>query len=129
MANHWYRHDGSPMFEIQALNGEMRKTTLRDARQLNLVPSVTTILSIIEKPGLIKWQVDQGIMAALTLKRQENEPDAEFLVRLYKDSREQVIKAGVLGDQIHDACDKYFSGRPYEDEFTPYVQAVKDIIV
>ena len=67
MGNHWYTRTGDSMHEVRALNGEMRPTNLRDARKYGLVPSVMTILGIIDKPGLTKWQIDQGILAALTL--------------------------------------------------------------
>jgi hypothetical protein len=125
---HWYDRTGSPLHQVKALNGEMRNTTLRDARKLSLVPSVTTILDILGKPGLVKWQVDQGIMAALTLGRQQNETDEDFLKRLYSDSRQQFINAGILGDRIHDGCEKHISGKSVDDEIFPYVASVKDLI-
>lgn len=126
--SHWYRHDGSALHQVKALNGNMRATTLRDARKLNLVPSVTTILSIIEKPGLIKWKVDQGILAALTLGRRPGEEDAEFLKRLYLDSIRQVIDAANMGEKIHNACERHLTGKLVEAEFLPHAIAVSDKI-
>jgi len=53
MAGHWYRRsDGSPQYTIVGKNGKERDTTLRDAREHNLVPSVTTIMRIAAAPGL-----------------------------------------------------------------------------
>ncbi len=126
--SHWYRHDGSPLHYVKALNGEMRSTTLRDARKLALVPSVMTILSIIDKPGLIRWQVDQGILAALTLGRLEDEEDEVFLKRLYHDSRKQVMDAADMGEKIHDACEKHINGKRVPPQFLPHAIAVKDKI-
>ena len=126
---HWYKHDGSPLHEITGtVTGKPRATHLGDARKLGLVPSVMTILSIIDKPGLTKWQVDQGILAALTLGRRKNEPDEEFLARLYEDSRRQVMAAADMGEKIHDACEKHLSGQMVDNEFLPHAIAVKDII-
>ena len=54
MGNHWYKQDGSPCYEVPYADPKkgMRSTTIRDARKLNLVPSVTTILQVMDKPGL-----------------------------------------------------------------------------
>jgi hypothetical protein len=128
MANHWYQQDGTSLHQVKALNGELRNTTLRDARKLNLVPSVMTILSIIEKPGLIKWQVDQGILSALTLARKQKELDDDFLKRLYADSRQQFINAGIMGDKIHTACERYFTGKYVDPEFLPHAMAAMDVV-
>src|SRR5580765_9121589 len=115
---HWYKHNGDPMHEmLGTVTGKMRPTTMRDARKIGLVPSVMTILSIIDKPGITKWQVDQGILAALTMRRRKNEPDEEFLARLYADSRQQVMDAAAMGEKIHDACEKHISGEMVDNEF------------
>lgn len=127
---HWYRHTGEPLHTVLAKGtGQPRATTLRDARQLSLVPSVTTILDILGKPGLVKWQVDQGILAALTLGRKVGESDADFLKRLYADSRQQFINAGIMGDKIHTASEQIMSGRDvFDEEFLPHALAVKDLV-
>lgn len=128
MANHWYKRDGSPLHHVRGLNGELRKTTLRDARKYGLVPSVTTILSIIDKPFLTKWQVDQGILSALTAGRRDGESDTDFLTRLYQDSRKQVYDAGIIGDKIHDACFNHLVGKPVDTEFLPHAIAAAETI-
>lgn len=126
--SHWYTHTGSALHYVKAAAGHMRATTLRDARKLNLVPSVMTILSIIEKVGLIKWQVDQGILAALTLGRNPDEKDEDFLKRLYTDSRKQVMDAADMGERIHDACEKHITGKPVDTKYLPHAIAVSDKI-
>ena len=123
---HWYQQDGSPLHKVKALNGELRNTNLRDARKLKLVPSVTSILAIIDKPGLIRWKVNQGILAALTLGRRKHETDEEFLDRLYKDSIQQVMDAANEGEKIHDACEKHISGKPVDVKYLPHAIAVRD---
>ena len=45
---HWYTKDGAPAYTVEGKTG-VRNTTLRDARKLGLIPSVTTIISIMEK--------------------------------------------------------------------------------
>lgn len=123
---HWYQHDGNPLHKIKALNGDLRNTTLRDARKLKLVPSVTSVLAIIDKPGLIRWQVNQGILAALTLGRKPGELDEDFLNRLYHDSRKQVMDAADEGEKIHDACEKHLTGKVVDTKYLPHAIAVRD---
>ena len=51
-STHWYQRDGNADARRSSLKGEPRATTLRDARKLGLVPSVTNILGVIAKPEL-----------------------------------------------------------------------------
>ena len=51
-SGHWYDREGNPAYTVIGKNGKPRGTTLRDARTLNLCPSVTTILGVAARPGL-----------------------------------------------------------------------------
>ena len=72
-SGHWYAQDGEPMYTIIGANGKERNTTLRDAKSLGLVPSVTTILGMIAKPSLENWKINQALNSALTLEKNEGE--------------------------------------------------------
>jgi hypothetical protein len=113
-AGHWYRKDGTPAYEIIGGNGKSRPTTLRDARKENLVPSVTTIIACAARPGLMNWMIDQAILSALTCPRIDDEPEAAYLSRLKKDSKEQARKAAERGTLIHS-----WVQRGFEAEFDP----------
>ncbi len=78
-SGHWYAADGSPTYKIIGKNGKERNTTVRDARELGLKPSVTTILGIIGKPGLNTWLQQQVLLAALTLPRIAGETEENWL--------------------------------------------------
>lgn len=108
--NHWYTRDGQPAYEVPARNGELRPVTLRDARALNLVPSVTTILKCAAAPGLEKWKQDQVLLSALTLPRGAEESEACWLDRIHHDSREQARLAAERGTEIHAAIEAYYNG-------------------
>ena len=127
-STHWYDADGNPAYEVQAKDGSMRPTTLRDARKLNLRPSVTTILGILAKPGLDAWKQNQTIDAALTLPRLEGESLDDFKVRVIQDSKEQGRKASQLGTDIHSSLDKAYQGLPYDPEHDVYVKAVQEAV-
>ena len=90
--------------------GKIRNTTLRDAREMNLVPSVTTILNIAAKPALTAWLQEQAILAALTLPRRDDEPESAWLKRVVQDSKQQGKDAADLGTAIHAAIQSYYEG-------------------
>ena len=107
---HWYGRDGSPQYTVTAKNGNQRATTLADARKMNLVPSVTTIIKSAASPGLEAWKLNQMLLAALTLPRIENEPEEEFVQRIVKDSKEHAKMAAERGSAVHTAIESMYSG-------------------
>jgi hypothetical protein len=127
-SGHWYHRDGSPCYEVPAKKGGMRATNIRDARALDLVPSVTTITALAARPGLEIWKQQQVMLAALTMPRIEGEADKAFVARLVADSREQAKKAAARGTAIHAAIEKSFRGEFIEDEFRPWVKAVWGVL-
>lgn len=104
---HWYHADGTAQHTVIGKNGKERATTLRDARKLNLFPSVTGIIGIIGKPGLEFHKIREGILAAITLPRLPGEGDDAYAVRAYEDSKAQFVKAGEFGSRIHAAIEAY----------------------
>ena len=66
-SQHWSTRDGRPCYEVQAKNGSMRPATLRDARTMSLVPSVTAIIRCASAPGLELWKQQQVLHAALNV--------------------------------------------------------------
>jgi hypothetical protein len=122
-AGHWYTLDGDPAYTIMGKNGQERNTTLRDARKLNLVPSVTTIIRVASAPGLERWKQEQVLLAALTLPRQEGEAESDWINRIMEDSKETGRKAADRGTAIHAAIQQHYDGQTYEIEFEPYVRA------
>lgn len=121
-AGHWYDRAGAPRYEQTAKAGHQRPTTLADARKQGLVPSVTTILSVLAKPALERWKVQQGILAALTLPRDPVESDDAYLARVFEDSKAQAIAAAEEGTRIHDACECAVKGLPYPEKYAPHVK-------
>lgn len=123
-SQHWYYKDGRPCYEVPAKKGGMRSFNLQWDRGLGAVPSVTTVLSVLDKPALTKWRVEQGILAALTMPRIEGEPEPDYIKRILSDSMEQVKEAAAEGTRIHDAIENFFKRKPYPATYTPHVMAV-----
>lgn len=123
MSEHWYDRSGAA---AHSTNG--RATTLRDARKLGLCPSVTTVLGILDKPALTEWKVRQGILAALTLPRNESEPEETYLARILIDSKQQAQSAADEGTRIHDAIEQHFLGGTVPEEYRPHLKAVRSAL-
>lgn len=111
-ASHWYSSTGEPVHTVARADGKgERPTSLRDARKLRLFPSVTNYMSVLAKPGLDTWRIEQGILSALTLPRFEGELDDDFARRVVTDMTAQVETASSLGSQIHAACEVYANSK------------------
>ena len=124
---HWYARDGSPAYTVIGANGKERPTTLRDARTLGLVPSVTTIIKCAAAPGLERWKADQLMMAALTLPRRPREPEAEWLKRVYTDAQEASRQAAERGTLIHAAVQGHYEGQKPR-EYAAHVAGAVEVV-
>lgn len=122
---HWYTPDGEPMHFVQRASGDgTRPTTLADARKLGLLPSVTTILKAIAKPGLENWIAEQKILACLTTPRKDGEDLDAFVHRVLHVEhvdRQESQKAMDLGTAIHEGIELSLTGLPYDLNLTPFV--------
>lgn len=122
-SNHWYAKDGTPMYTVPAKDGSPRATTLRDAKKMGLLPSVTTIMKSAASPGLEAWKLNQMMLAALTLPRAEGETEESFIKRIQADSKEQARQAAERGTAVHAAIERFFDGE-IEADSLPYLEPV-----
>jgi hypothetical protein len=124
---HWYLPDGSPAYRIVGKNGKERNSTVKDAREHGLLPSVTTIIGCASKPALDVWKQQQAILSALTLPRLVGESEEDWLSRVVSDSKETAKQAAERGTQIHGVIEAFYEGI-YLPELPPYVRAVETAI-
>ena len=110
-STHWYNQNGEPAYTVLGKNGEERATTLRDAKKLNLVPSVTTILAEANKPALNGWKENQVLMSALTLSLIAGETESEWIARIKLDAKEHAKNAALKGTEVHAWIQGDFEGR------------------
>jgi len=67
-SSHWYLKSGEPYHQVLRADGKgLRDVTLKDAKKVGAMRSVTSVLRVVAKPGLESWKIEQGIMSALTL--------------------------------------------------------------
>lgn len=124
-AGHWYDAEGNPAYTIIGKNGKERNTTLRDARTLNLYPSVTTIISVAARPGLERWKQEQLLLASLTLPRYDGETETDWIARVVQDGRSVGKEAAKRGTDIHNVLESYFS-LDFLPEWPSYVHHVQE---
>ena len=132
-SGHWYTKSGEPCYEVPRAKGDgMRPTTLRDARKLGLVPSVTSVLQILARPGLDAWKQNNILLSAATAPHDAQTLGADKWAELVlSDAREQAEKAMQLGTDIHADIEGYlsFGDTPIEKlhgEFT--VSVIEEMI-
>ena len=122
---HWYTKEGEPAYSTEGKTGT-RPTTLRDARKLGLLPSVTTIIGQLSKAGLDTWKQQQVLLSALTLPKIATETEQEWLTRVMKDSKETGRKAADRGNAIHEVIQSFYEN--VLADWPPYVKTVEQTI-
>ena len=128
MCAHWYDKEGNTAYEIKGANGNMRPTTLRDARKYGYTPSVTTILGIVDKPALTKWKMDQIIKAVLENPYHSFNDVEQWKRQIFSASQKEGKDAADRGGQIHDALEHYYLGEGLHPDFEDYCRPVIDLI-
>ena len=126
-AGHWYTEGGDSAHVIIGKNGNERNTTVADARKLGLLPSVTSVLGIMDKPQLTSWKIEQAIMSSLTLPKEDNETLEEYAKRVVKDSKQSTTKAAEHGTRMHEQAENILMGRPTckDEDLQPYIKTFK----
>lgn len=133
-AGHWYTKHGLPAYEQPKKDGSgMRNTTLADARKQNLLPSATTILSLLDKPALTRWRQVNAIEAALTTPRLPGEDLDTFAERVLNVDTESIGDAAKQrGTDIHALIEQalagygdVLSGNPLSEYVLPVLEACR----
>lgn len=124
VASHWYRKvDGDvkayhsvPYAGIRGKKGERRATSLRDARKVNALPSVTQILKILHKEMLVNYKINKALESVMRLTQEASESNEDYLARVFKDSKTHSSEAALTGERLHEIAsqiilpDHHFSG-------------------
>lgn len=119
---HYYTKDGTPMHTVTAKStGKPRNTTVRDAKKMDLVPSVTTILrgGMPTPFGLQQWKLQGLLEHALTTERKTDESDDEYVRRIQADWEQAKSEAPDLGSEVHAILEAYYSRRSETREEWP----------
>lgn len=131
-SGHWYTKSGEACYEQPKKDGSgNRPTTLRDARKLKLLPSVTTILRVLDKPALTYWLIEQAVLTAVTAPRLPDEALDAFIERVLHTERQQDAesqKARDLGTDVHAAIEQAVSGKSWDISLGAFVAPVLEAL-
>ena len=101
---HWYTRTGEAAYEQPTADGKgTRATNLKDARKLGLLPSVTTVLSALDRPQLTLWKLKNAVRTAGGTARRDGEEEEEWVQRVLDAAEAPASEAADLGSRIHDA--------------------------
>lgn len=127
---HWYTRTGEPMHTVMAKgSGQPRATTIADARKLELVPSVTTILKTLNKPELTNWLIEQACLAVLTSPKQEGEELDAFVHRILHQDKvqdEERDAAAQRGTDLHQAIADSLEHKSVDPKWIPWILPMLD---
>ena len=94
---HWYTRSGEPAYDAD----------LRRARKELLIPSITTILKIIDKPQLTNWLMNTIIDMAAKTPRVAGEDDFAWIMRVSALAQIERDKPAQRGTEIHGMIEEY----------------------
>src|SRR5690242_6649652 len=102
--------------DVASRPGELRPTTIRDAKKFGWTPSVTTILNLLDKPALTDWKIQEHLKVAFQDQLSGHELDTwwidlEVYCREIKGKTQDALnKAPKDGTDFHDELEQWFSG-------------------
>lgn len=127
-SGHWYDRNGNPVWEVTGAKGQSVKPDIRHARKLGLLPGTTSIAKCAAQEGLVRWKIEQSILAAYTLPAVPGESYDAWMARVFTDSETQGRQAADRGTLLHAAVQAHFQGESPDPEFWPYVKAVVAVV-
>jgi hypothetical protein len=131
--SHWYFPDGKPCFEIPKAKGDgTRAPTVADARKLGLLPSVTGIINLLNKPALNDWKAKQVANVLMKAKQNDGESMDDFFERVISKERlheQESRKAMDTGTIIHDCLEQALSGKEWDKDWSKYVEPALVVVM
>lgn len=95
---------------VSSRPGELRPTTIRDAKKFGWVPSVTTIAAILDKPALTNWKIDEHLKQAFISYKDNGITLEQWISDVKRDTQAALDKAPKDGTDFHDVLEKWFNG-------------------
>ena len=109
---HYYTQEGDPRHFIPKKDGTGdRPTTIKDARKEGLLPSVTTIIKVMNKPALDQWRMGEVAKAALAYTpASDAEPLDNAIANVLASAEANMSVAADFGSEFHGHIEALLSG-------------------
>lgn len=114
---HWYcPKTNSAKHTLVGANKKERGTTLADAKKLGLVPSVSGIIGLLDKPALVNWYITQTLNACIEWPYTTDIPEADWRAGIQKLSSRVQRQAADDGRIVHGYLEDHFKdgAEPHE---------------
>lgn len=129
-SGHWYDEHANLIETVPYKDGRPgKKVTLREARELNLCPGVTSIIKMLDAPGLNIWKQRQVLMEAATCPRLPDESDEDWMRRVEYNAGEKARDAREEGTRIHTALERAACDVDYDARYTDHVRGVQKLLL
>lgn len=118
--SHWYYKDGTPCHTMPTKKGAKnadRPTTIADARKLGLLPSVSTITSVLSAPGLEGYKLRELAKQCYLNPAHPGEDMAGYVNAMLEKGKEDGAGAADIGTQIHACLEAHFTKQPIPQEY------------
>lgn len=114
--SHFYTKTGEPRHEQPTKKGAKnatRPTTIADAREQGLLPSVSGITKVWANPGLDYYKITQAARCAYKKPPIGGEEEEEYVQMIYADSQKDAASAAEVGTLIHKTLEALLVHRYY----------------
>lgn len=132
--SHWYDGEGMPVHEVPLKEKDgMRPTTIRDARTLNLSPSVTNVMGILKNKSIDDWSNDlltKETFLSPTFKDLSGESYDEYKQRIYREVSKKKKEAPEFGSTYHNYMEAWAKStiQGVDSKFKPLVEATIEFL-
>jgi hypothetical protein len=123
-SGHWYTRDGKAAHTQKTKPGAKnptRPTTIRDAKEQDLLPSVSGITRVMSAPGLDYYKNQQLVKACFDCPATGDENFDDYFKHVSEKSGQDAGGAAELGTVIHAALESYYA--------EPLIYTPHDILV
>lgn len=110
---HWYSEEGLVTAVPSADGKRMVAPTIRHAKKLGLLPSVTTVLGILDKPALTLWKCKEYVRAANFVGLKANDESEEEYFAKVREQFSRYNDHAQVGTDIHAEIARYFERGEY----------------
>ena len=126
----WYDKDGTPRYEIKGKGGNLRPTTLADARKNGWVPSVSTVWKdVVAAPGLTRWSLDLLFKSQLLNKQRPDESDESYRKRVFDAYTVESTRARDQGTKIHGILEENLKSGAVEEYYDELIKGTKEALL
>lgn len=118
--NHWYTTEGMAAHTQPTKKGAknpFRPTTIKDAKEQKLLPSVSSILKVVANPALDRWKMMKVAEACYKQPPIADESLDDYTRAILDKAFDEASNAADLGTRIHANIEATFSERtmPYTE--------------